>query len=65
MKYQKGFTLMEHKFTTLMVILSVGWILNTYQLYVAAQAKDMTLVMIRIVGAVFFPLGALLGYLPF
>lgn len=65
MKKQKGFTAIELLIAAVMLVGSVGWVLNIYKLATFGGAfMDMGVMeILRIIGIVVAPLGVVLGFL--
>lgn len=64
MRHQDGFTLNEMILTIVMILGAIGWIMNIYLLVVAVNAEVWGNVVLRALGVVIVPFGAVLGYIP-
>lgn len=64
MKYQKGFTLVELFWIIIFGFGVVGWVINIYKIVnlVIPFTQWGVVEVLRVVGIVFPPLGAILGY---
>ena len=59
---QKGYTSTGLAFVLFALVIAIGWVINIIEV-VATIADPITgLFILRCVGIVFFPLGAVLGY---
>jgi prepilin-type N-terminal cleavage/methylation domain-containing protein len=64
-KNQNGFTLTELVFAIIVIFGAIGWVLNIYKL--ASTSGELAamgvLELMRAIGILVFPLGAVLGYI--
>lgn len=64
MHKQKGFTLFEMSLLLIAIFGVIGWIMNVVKV-VAAFSCPITLELVfRIICVFFFPIGAVMGYIP-
>lgn len=63
---QKGFTISELTFIVIWVLGVVGWISNIVRLVhdFPVINHSTTIVVLRIIGIIFAPLGSVMGYIP-
>jgi len=64
-KHQQGFTSIELIMSMVILLAIIGHGLNIYLLQQAYQVQEWVEVAIRVVAFVAFPVGWILGYVPF
>ena len=63
MKKQSGFTLNELLLAIVMVVGGIGWVANIVKLVNMADGGLTAMLVVRVVGIFFAPLGVVMGFL--
>lgn len=63
MKMQRGFTVVEAVLVIVILVGCFGWVWNIIKLLEMPTAELSIMLILRAVGILFLPLGAVIGYL--